>query len=396
MGIRRLVFQSFAAASWLAAPIVASLGKIVLRTSRDQVLILPAADPGSFGDEAMLRGLVGQVASHDPRSSCHELVVLRFKSLGNEKMIGARAGPSVISRFGGLAILKELWRSRKLYVIGADTLDGRYSEERSVTRLRTASLAARAGADSVILSFSLNRSPTPSVCRAFTLMDSRVQLVARDPLSAVRTERIVGRPVKSAADLAFLIAPTRPERDVLPPGRTKLGFVPNALFAEQFGGPEAYVSRVAECLRAVLEHDEEIGVVVLPHDTRGTPSDFDCARSIVEILPPGRAVAASHVRGPGDVRWITSRLDALVSCRMHAAIAGLAEETPVMILGYQDKAEGMMELFGLDRWVVDPQVALGSPEVFLHHVTDLLGKRDVIRHQIHTHLPDVLKTAASW
>ena len=95
----------------------------------------------------------------------------------------------------------------KFYCLGADVMDGFYSEKSSLTRLKYVSLAKQTGAEAAILGFSFNEKPAPKVIEAFRNLSSDIKLYSRDPVSHKRLINYLQRSVALVADLAFLLPP---------------------------------------------------------------------------------------------------------------------------------------------------------------------------------------------
>ena len=386
--IRRRLGALARSGMWWTADAVASRSASHHRSDVDSrsIIILPPADGGSLGDDAMVLGLLHLIGSR-------EVVLVPYQAPGYGSLVGRREAPDLTGRAGGLAFLPLLRDSAETYIIGADVLDGFYSDRKTTLRLRFANLAARSGSRTSVVGFSMNANPSTAACAAISGLDPRVRLVARDPISAQRTEAIAGRPVETAADLAFLVEAEEPPAAFALPAEINVGFAPNYHLAGEFGGPEQLLDAMEGCLSALLASGPELGIVLIPHDSRGPSSDFALSASLAERLPSDRVVAATFVSSPGHVRWVAAQLHAMVSARMHAAIGALGEGTPVAVLGYQNKAEGILSMFELDHWVAHPQVTLSNPSEFVALAQRLLDKGDEIRPQIHRLLPAVIAAA---
>lgn len=380
--LRHLASTTARFLAWTAARFLAPA--IRRRNGRSGTCILPPTDGGSLGDDAMLQGLTSLIGDDNSR-------VLQYSS----SQSGGNGRFGILSPVAALRLLPLLWRSRTFYLIGADVLDGAYSDAKTELRIRIANLAAAAGADASIIGFSMNTRVTPRAARAWRRLDKRVRLFARDPRSAARTSELVGRPVATAADLAFLVTGSAPpDPNALPPFCVTVGFGTSSTMAERLGGSERLVQLAVSCLSRLLEDDSRIGIVLLPHDRRGPVNDYDLAHRILDRLPTDRATVADFVHDPSHARWVAQHLDVMVSMRMHAAIAALAEGIPVAVFGYQDKAEGMLALFALEHWVLDPEAVLTDPDHFAAKTLELLEGRQQLGQQIRSHLPSVLASAA--
>lgn len=242
--------------------------------------------------------------------------------------------------------------------IGADIIDGLYGSHipRMIAEFCTA--GANFGAGAVITNFSWRKTSDPAVVSILKSLPSSVLLVARDPLSQQRAQSDTHRTIGLNADLAFQMRPvTSPLTDQLDEwcdrqrrkGKTIVGLSLNAWPVLE--SIDTFTTRVLELLVAGLPR--ESAVVPVVHDYRGTPTDRDLTARVVELLSKnGYDCAPLLALSAAEVKQICASLDLLVSGRMHAAIAALGAGTPVMVLGYADKAEGLLSYFGLEQRVI--------------------------------------------
>lgn len=67
-------------------------------------------------------------------------------------------------------------------------------------------------------------------------------------------------------------------------------------------------------------------------------------------------------------------LDAVVTGRMHLAIACLGQSVPAACISYQDKVEGLYQLLGLEGLAIDAQF-VHSPDASTGLMVNLIEKR---------------------
>lgn len=374
------------------------------RADHHAALVIPPDDPGSTGDEAMMAATVtylrhqgftriGLISYGSPLSWDNCLLV--------EETLNLRAFFSAASRLDELRFSRMSARYGHVYILGADVMDGYYSPSDSNRRLRLLTLAARTGASTRLLGFSINAAPAPETVKAFQALPSKIKLCTRDPLSHRRLAGHLGRPVGLAADLAFLLEPA-PFHD-LPravlywleeerkAGRIVIGINANYLAFKGYASPEGVITCFVQALEQVYEGDLPVSFLLIPHDIRDPHSDVSMAANIHAQLPPSvraHSLAVSAALPAAQIKALCSKLDFALSSRMHLAIACLGQGVPVACITYQGKFEGLFEHFRLDGMLMDAQAAL-VPDVLSAFLITTLSQRDATRIAIATAWPRV-------
>lgn len=286
-------------------------------------------------------------------------------------------------------------------LVGADCVDGFYSESRSVRRIQLAGLAAKLGVSSSIVGFSFNATPAPSSIAAFSALPASVAVVARDALSARRLQGHTGRNVQLGADLAFLLEAHESER--LAPvvgwisgerhqGRVVLAINANALIARWVAGAtlETLITAYEEAL-TIAAARSGLSYVFVSHDLRGEHNDAAIAAQILERLPAEvrkHTLSVSPNHSAAEVKALAGCVDAALTGRMHFAIACLGRGVPVLCISYQDKTEGLYEHFSLRNLTLPAAAALTGPELGARLI-QLVEERAVIRQRIAEQLPAI-------
>jgi colanic acid/amylovoran biosynthesis protein len=95
---------------------------------------------------------------------------------------------------------------------------------------------------------------------------------------------------------------------------------------------------------------------------------------------------------PELIKALYGHLDVLIGTRMHSVILALSEGVPVIAIGYMHKTQGLANMVGMDRWVLD--ISKISQDVLVDKLTELWNGRMAVRDQISGSLP-VLKEKAN-
>ncbi|MFO7675573.1 MAG: Coenzyme F420 hydrogenase/dehydrogenase, beta subunit C-terminal domain [bacterium] len=363
----------------------------------ESVLFLPPSSPGSLGDEAIETAFVAELRAR----GVGEVAAISYTAKDDWGHLGLT--PSHLTWHDYSRAPGTLKRYDRFYVLGTDVMDGTYSEERTLARLRWASLAATAGLQTAIVNFSFKEGPNETVVRAFQRLPSGARLVARDPTSRARLQQYLGRPVGLSADVAFLLKEDAAARVVAnarsfvclqrKESRILVGVNVNPQVLGRNPDDPA-VKRLANVyadtiIRLFRLDAGRYGFVFLPHDFRGTPSDLSLSDDVLSLLPDG---VKQHCLLPGtpyraaEVKAICGGLDVILSGRMHVTILGLSQAVPVVSVTYQGKFEGLYEHFELAGLTASPAEALQPGSLFTL-VKQAIDRREMLGRQIEEKLP---------
>lgn len=390
----------FAASRWVRSPI-----------ERSGDLIVAAGKHGSIGDAAMLVGLRDLLRG---RGSDEPWIAAPLSDRGWDAY-GRRHEPDHVPLAPGEFFA---WRTpasslRRVFLIGADVLDGRYSVNRSIARLDFCRFCASLGAEVTITGFSLREEVPSRVVRSLRRLPASVRLCARDPVSHGRIERYSGRPAIRTADLAFLVAPDpnapRARESIewiasrKSQGAPVLALCPNPL-AIHPGKPRHgtdSAARVAECAeffgrvaRLVAAKMPETAFVVVSHDRRAGHGDDEICAQITRDIGPDRSMLVPSDACPREVKAIMAACDGLLTGRMHCGIAALGAGTPAAFLDYQGKVQGLLDLFGLDSSVEVGDDLDSAAQRAAALLRSFREDAEAIRSSIAERLPSVMRLSA--
>lgn len=365
-------------------------------------LIIPPAIPGSLGDAAMISASTTFLRN----AGVSGVDLLYGKTWTLDEKIDRRVPGERFfyrqSRIQEALLLARLPRYEACYFIGADVIDGAYNPRSVNARLSLVAEAARLGKKATVLGASYNTHPETTTRETLRNLPASVTVCARDPVSRMRMESVLERPIRQVADLAFLLPPraehllVQQAHDWIERRKAKgdqvIGVNANYLHAEKDAGiPPALKVFIQQLLR------QPLSLVLIPHDTRSKRPD----QRLLEEATAGLS-AAERERifmlppvSPGVVRAVTPALDMLATGRMHTAILGLSGGTAPFNFAYQDKFEGLLQFFKLDQsgLLCTPKELTSDPvrvaEKFLH----VLHDKETFQQHIQQYLPQVLTLA---
>jgi len=388
----------------------ATLGFLRKTKVRSQIdasaLFLPPSDPGSIGDEAMLAASMEHLAAQ----GIQQIGIITLQPTArweNLKLVtdtinikGFFTRGSWWERF---RFIEKISRYERFYCLGADVMDGFYSDNVTLVRLNLVALAAKTGADATILGFSFNHQPTDAAVQSFSQLPASVRLCCRDPISYQRIKQCLQRPVELVADLAFMLQPAedsdltvrvskwvRAQKDQ---GRIVLGVNANALHLTKVTQlkRDEFIQFYANAFINLCSKNQKISLLTIPHDFRGDDSDVSIAQAILEAMPSAIKPYCMQVPTPcsaAEIKSICADLDLVLTGRMHLAIACLGQGIPVGGVTYQGKFEGLFRHFELPGMTIEPEKAF-QPGVLTDFLIDLIAKREDIHQQIQSHLANV-------
>lgn len=181
-------------------------------------ILIVACDPfsvfGSIGDDAMITATVQHARERNPDVDIDVLLEGAHAS----ELVRQR-GFNPVDIFGDvdfIAALCNQFEARRydcVVVIGADVMDGYYHPLVTAKLLASADLAAAAGIKNVILGFSFNETPHPSLALFYSALHPGVSINVRDPVSFGRLKLFAKTNAALVADSAFSLIASEADAD---------------------------------------------------------------------------------------------------------------------------------------------------------------------------------------
>jgi len=291
-----------------------------------------------------------------------------------------------------------------IYCVGADVMDGFYSELVTLNLLDIVNMAQLSGAQTRIIGFSFNDKPRASAVAGLGQLPPTVDLLCRDVVSKNRLEQQISRPVELVADAAFLLVPTTDSPLVIAarqwiaqakaeeqPTLVGLNICSTLVNLEAGLSAEDFAERYAQAFVRVAEQYPQMRLLLIPHDTRGDVSDVSLLQQFYQNLPATLQERTYSISGEvtaPEAKALCAGLDLVVAGRMHLAIAALGQATPVLGITYQGKFSGLFQHFELEQMTLSPQRS-AEVSVFSDKILEQLARRNAIREQLDEVLPDV-------
>lgn len=380
------------------------------RADGERLLILPC-DPwsldGSKGDEAMILGTVGQLRKRLPDLDIAIVVASepaadRAREHGFHPLF-AWDGPLEDS----LHRLEE-FAPQRMFVLGADVMDGYYNPVTSSRLLLLADLMATRGVKVSVLGFSFNGQPSAHLRPVFDGLDARTTLHVRDIVSLGRFRAFTGARAQLVADAAFLLEPDDSPREVgelaawadgqRQAGRTVLGFNMHPMLIRH-ATPQQIDGLVHSGIAALRQvaQNRPVAITLISHDYRGHEGDDVSLKPIFDALHDelGDRLAYPTQRfSAAQLKAIAGLMDGVVTGRMHLAIATLGMGKPVAGLTYQDKFHGLLAHFDYPHRYLLSADELAAPERLAATIEDLVDHIEPLRRTVTERLPAVKQASA--
>lgn len=250
---------------------------------------------------------------------------------------------------------------------GGDSFSDIYSGIRFWMIILTKIAAVRAGATLVLSPQTIGPFHTAAARKAATYaLKLADHVFARDELSFRLLEELgVGKTSSLTTDVAFALPYRKPDVAGLDvPGRPmKLGLNVSALLYRAHRSPHTnirltvdYVSFV-HALMERLSNDPAIELHLVGHVIAAKDpadpveghidDDYSMARELKARYPG--AIVAPKFTTPIEAKSYIAGLDAFAGSRMHATIAAISSDTPVIPLGYSRKFSGLYQSIGYTR-----------------------------------------------
>lgn len=376
----------------------------------ERVLIIPC-DPwsvvGSRGDQAMILATCQSVHGKYPGTSI-------------DVLCDSHATDAVVRELGLNPIVhwcplmgdwfeKNASTYRAVYILGADVTDGVYGWITSMNLLAMYDLFTRAGVEARYLGFSFSTRPASVMRKVFSRLRDGLPLPVRDPVSFERVKSFTRhRPVNLIADAAFCLQPCnsrRIERDVAwcnaerERGRKVLALNVHPMFNDVGGSFDEWKRCFIEVMCGLLERDERIALMFLPHDDRPNVSDVALLTEVFKQMHrrfSDRIHLVETVYRADEIKAIVGRCDALLAGRMHLSIAALGQCVPVFAFVYQGKFEGLWRHFDLtDETLCEPRDFVRKTDEVKERLSTFIDRLPAVRDMIKSRLPTVMALSQS-
>ncbi|MBA3597198.1 MAG: polysaccharide pyruvyl transferase family protein [Methylibium sp.] len=374
-----------------------------------RLLILPS-DPwtliGAKGDEAMMMAVTSQLRVKHPHLTVGVVTATQQARKAAEGL-GMIAVPAWSSHFARDYANMRRFHPNRVAIVGADVMDGYYSPVLTAKLLVLADAMARRGVRAVILGFSFNAKPSSLLKAVFNRLSPEVAVNVRDKVSLERLRSFCRTPATLVADAAFMLEPAELTADISAmhvwassrraAGDRVLGFNIHPMLVRSSNAEDiaALVRAAVDALRTVMAL-RAVSVLLISHDYRGAQSDDACLEPLHRALADelgARLMYCTRKFSAAELKAIAGEMDAVVTGRMHLAIATLGMGKPVAALTYQDKFHGLFEHFDYPEKYLLAPAALADGESLVRMMCELIDELPALTAKVAERLPAVIEAS---
>ncbi|MEM1171816.1 MAG: polysaccharide pyruvyl transferase family protein [Cyanobacteria bacterium P01_H01_bin.35] len=383
-----------------------------VRCLPNSAIILPPAAPGSLGDEAMVlatsdylkqEGIENISLIDHLKNKTHPVEVIENINLSN--FLSYQSWYKFIISF--IYAGWKINQYERLYCLGADMIDGYYSNYVTLRKVKIVEIASILGLSTGILGFSYNRQPTNISKQLLSGLPPKVFLGARDKTSYQRLIDSISHSVNLVADVAFLLKPAEQSQTLdkvlewinnqKSQNKIVLGINIHPLLLKKLEGITAndLVQVLAKTITKLHKDNQQLSFIFLPHDIRtvGGTNDDILSKKVIENLPSEVASSCFKIPFPcltREIKAIVKHIDCVLTGRMHLGIACLGQGTPIACITYQGKFEGLYQHFNLEPLFIEPkQLFVPNQNELVELVNKLIDQRQSLHEQVVSKLDEV-------
>lgn len=330
------------------------------------LVLLPTVGMGNIGDQAMLEAVIanveGPITLVLDRESSHQIPPEAVHRVRVEVIPGVVSGSPWARRRSTGRFLETANRHVSVAVIGADIMDGGYDTREAALRFDLLAACNAMGLDTRVLGFSWNGRPPAQVLTALGSSQPQTLLCVRDPHSLARLDPGSQLNAVLTADTVFSLPGTSPSAGLS-------SFVASA---RTVGAPVVIVNASGLLLTRSYLIDEYVlvirhllargcRVVLLPHVVRSGDDDLSACRAVLAQLGVAPDVhLVDTVMRPAEVAWAAAQAAGVLTGRMHLSILAMNQGVPAAVVSTQGKVSGLLDLFGLADFELEPDRGLGA------------------------------------
>jgi polysaccharide pyruvyl transferase WcaK-like protein len=384
------------ASYWLSRMlIVLSLIRPRLSSDGASHFLLPSVGNGNIGDQAMVESFINYVGVGDCILIVEDAADFRkdnniFPEPRIIEIPHLIHGNFIQQFFALISILRISNKVKSLSVIGADIMDGVYSQKQSINRLFLLRVFNSLEIDTRITGFSWAPNARALPIKLLRIISNKTKLYVRDPKSVQRLHEQNIFQVYQVADLVFsdLSLDGAPDIDRWTSTSTKPIVVVN-ISGLGLKDTQLYLKHIRQ-YQLIVEYLRINGfrLLVLPHvfggggDTKISDDLFDSTCGSEDLL-------ITDPLSPAQERHLFQSVSFVITGRMHIAILALNMGIPVIALETMGKVMGLFEVFNLEDYCIDKNLDF-SAEV-IHRIKQLENDQPSISQLISAKIPDLRK-----
>lgn len=369
--------------------------------------IVPSAGPGSVGDDAMVRALV----RHTRIDGFLPVIIGGKEGNGWNYIEQIHKTVSLNSHsFSNLFnLLICITLTKRLYIIGADIMDGHYNQQTILKRLDLSKLFTMSGIEVRFTGFSFNQTPKKQIVKALNENVAN-RYFLRDSFSLKRFKDATDDlNIYPSADLAFLTEQTsQPNKNVrkisdwvLDRHNNKNKVIVVNINWLPFRTLNKPTNEIIERYRDIIlklhsSSKGNLSFLIVPHDYRKLDNKGDVVLgamlfdALANILREN-IMFADFKFNSEELSYFISNTDFVITGRMHLAIIASTNNIASFSFAYQDKFLGFYEILGLESETLMSEPENIFSEKTIQNISESIRNSESLNETIKRHRNKIIQ-----
>lgn len=317
-------------------------------SNANTVMLIPADSlTGGFGEDVMVSGFIEKVDANIL------IITKRIKMHGYLKRKNIKNKRGLVGYFPCLSIINTMRGCNILYVIGADIMDGVYTNNK--IRFALLKMANNLKIAANITGFSVREKSSKYFQKEINDISKYIKIKARDVDSFERLKQYVNpKDLILTSDIAFLCGMSNMpvDNDFMEwyniereKGKIVVAYCPNTIQAGEIG-LNSYIRSQITLLNEFKKYN--CSFIFLYHDLRRyvlNINDKQLSYMISKYFKNGNGYFVDNINDGVEVKSYIKYSDFTVSGRMHFGISGYTLLKPMFGVCYYNKFEGLQKMF---------------------------------------------------
>lgn len=388
------------------------------KKARTAIIVLNALQYNR-GSEALVRGFVSLLKSHDSEmrivvAAGHKIYSM-ISIQGVDKFIPRYCKGRIRNRLSKIfsiafdqcfatrvfhcrALLKQARKSDVIYIVGADNYDYHYHLAAQMYQI-----------NSMLLKYTSH--PIHLVDCSFNKMDLTKEVindirrfdtvVVRESISYNTIKQLIQKPVIRCPDPAFALDP---QECILPQGLVKrrtIGINISNLMLNMSNNRSFVMKSFLSLIENILKNTK-CNILLVPHvmnnaDLNALKELYDECKKDKNINIQRVIIWDNHMLNAGQIKFVISQLEFLITARTHASIAAYSTYVPTLVIGYSIKSVGIAtDLFGTDNGYVVDIRNIVDDDLLYSAFSELWKRREEIHEHLKKIMPEYVRTLSAY
>jgi polysaccharide pyruvyl transferase WcaK-like protein len=283
-----------------------------------------------------------------------------------------------------------LLNAKKVYLIGADSIDEYYSPSDSRAKMYAAQVAGLMGIDTNVMSFSINEV-TDGLKKRMVALPDNVHLIARDPVSFERLQEQQIPRIHCSSDLSFLFKPSKVRDDkkllaYLEKNPNKLiGFSFNNLLFSDSEDNTARFDFYAEAIYGLIQKSN-MSVIFIPNNVKDSTKYSGEIHNRIDKKLKDVSYLTEYLGDCAELKALMSKCHYYFSTTLHMGLFPLGVGVPTTVFPYAGKFDGPLSYLNIPDSLIEVADIPADPDEFAEllysHVLKAVERKKKIEENI--------------